>query len=82
VVNRRIFITQIARGVKVVKIEITIDENRVANYGAIIIGEIVQDRLTGEVIGVDQVSAPGFMVNGNSKEDPVIYARVIRKRKR
>jgi hypothetical protein len=76
------FTNLIVLGAKLIKIEITIDDDRVGHYGAIIIGEIIQDRLTGKVVGVSDVSAPGFIVNGNSIEDPVIYARVVKKRKK
>jgi len=59
-----------------VKIEIQIDETRVANFGSLIIGEFIEDRKTGEIIGIDKLIALGFIINGNIKEDPVIYGKV------
>ena len=63
------------------KIEIEIDETRVYNWGALIIGEFIQNRITGEVTGVDKILAPGFM-GDNSGEKPLIYAKVVKCRKK
>ena len=66
-----------------IKIEILIDDTKVAHFGGIVIGEFVHNRITGEVIGVDKIGVPGFIFSAAAEKGKhIIYAKVKKSRKK
>ena len=63
-----------------VKIEIKIKDENISHWGGNVIGGFVQDTITGEITGIKELSAPGFLLNGKAEGDD-IYAELVEEEK-
>lgn len=58
-----------------IKIEITIKDEEIAQFGGIVIGNLIQDS-DGKIVSLSDVSAPGFIMKSGAGKDS-IYAKIV-----
>jgi hypothetical protein len=61
-----------------IEIKVTIHDEHLASFGTLVIGNLIQNSGTGEIIGIGEFSAPGYQVSGAPEGLNVIYAEIVK----